>query len=254
MSCYQEMLDWAKSGRRLALLFACSGAASLATAGVAVAQYYDPCPYVNDGDCDEPNGLGYCAYGTDTADCSNPNSNYGSGIGFRAGSSVYNPNTPNTTNTGSYLHNPCPYLNDGDCDEPNGLGLCEWGTDVADCSNPNSNFGGGSGYGGGVGSGVTPQPLPGGTTTSGAIRILSATYGGNCGATSGNVTSYIAAQCNGQSSCSYRVDYTVIGDPAYGCQKDYQVSYDCGDGRARVASAAAEAGYGSIVSLQCSGG
>ncbi|MCR9140350.1 MAG: hypothetical protein NXI27_30580 [Alphaproteobacteria bacterium] len=46
------------------------------------------------------------------------------------------------------LHNPCPYTNDGDCDEPNGLGYCEFGTDVMDCSNPNSNFGNGSGFAG----------------------------------------------------------------------------------------------------------
>lgn len=30
--------------------------------------------------------------------------------------------------------NPCPYTNDGDCDEPNGLNSCAWGTDVNDCS------------------------------------------------------------------------------------------------------------------------
>lgn len=53
------------------------------------------------------------------------------------------------------LHNPCPDTNDGDCDEPNGLGFCAWGTDAADCANPNSNFGGGSGFipGGGQPSG-----------------------------------------------------------------------------------------------------
>ncbi|WP_156945778.1 hypothetical protein [Roseicyclus elongatus] len=56
--------------------------------------------------------------------------------------------------------NPCPYTNDGDCDEPNGLGLCAPGTDVADCSNPNSNFGGGSGYaaGGGFTGGLSGTP------------------------------------------------------------------------------------------------
>lgn len=42
--------------------------------------------------------------------------------------------------------NSCQYAYDGDCDEPNGLNYCAWGTDTADCSNPNSNFGQGSGY------------------------------------------------------------------------------------------------------------
>ena len=116
----------------------------------ATAQLYNPCPYTNDGDCDEPNGLGYCAWGTDTADCSNPNSNFGSGGGYSGSGG-------STAGTGggsasSGLYNPCPYTNDGDCDEPNGLGYCAWGTDTADCSNPNSNFGSGSGYSGGSGA------------------------------------------------------------------------------------------------------
>jgi len=77
------------SSRPLALALAASvaGLAGLPTGPVA-AQLYDPCPYTNDGDCDEPNGLNLCAWGTDTADCSNPNANYGSGSGYRPGSSV----------------------------------------------------------------------------------------------------------------------------------------------------------------------
>lgn len=47
----------------------------------------NPCPaaWAGDGDCDEPNGLNLCAWNTDPVDCSNPNSNYGSGAGFFAG-------------------------------------------------------------------------------------------------------------------------------------------------------------------------
>ena len=29
----------------------------------------DSCRYTNDGECDEPNGTGVCAEGTDAADC-----------------------------------------------------------------------------------------------------------------------------------------------------------------------------------------
>lgn len=54
------------------------------------------------------------------------------------------------------LLNPCPYPGDGDCDEPNGLGVCEWRTDTADCSDPNSNFGSGSGFAGAL-SGTAAQ-------------------------------------------------------------------------------------------------
>ncbi len=110
----------------------------------------NPCPFTNDGDCDEPNGLGLCAWGTDTADCSNPNSNFGSGSGFAGGGGG---------GGGGGLANPCPFTNDGDCDEPNGLGLCAWGTDTADCSNPNSNFGSGSGFAGGGGGLANPCPF-----------------------------------------------------------------------------------------------
>lgn len=121
----------------------------------AWAQLMNPCPYTNDGDCDEPNGLGYCAWGTDVADCSDPNSNYGNGSGF-GGSAPVPPGGVSSTG----LLNPCPYTNDGDCDEPNGLGYCDWGTDVADCSNPSSNYGAGSGYVIAPGNSMLLSPCP----------------------------------------------------------------------------------------------
>jgi hypothetical protein len=64
------------------------------------------CPYTDDGECDEPEGLGFCPEGTDVNDCS------GGGT--------------------------CPYTEDGDCDEPEGLGLCPEGTDQVDCACQNS--------------------------------------------------------------------------------------------------------------------
>lgn len=60
----------------------------VAGASPAVAQLRNPCPWVNDGDCDEPNGLNLCAPGTDTADRSNPNSNFGTGSGYAGGGGV----------------------------------------------------------------------------------------------------------------------------------------------------------------------
>lgn len=124
-------------------------------------QLLNPCPYANDGDCDEPNGLNLCAWGTDTTDCSNPNSNYGYGTGYGGGAS--------TDSAGRHLN--CPYTNDGDCDEPNGLNLCAWGTDSADCSNPNANYGSGYQPGssvahGGATAAPAPAPAPGGAITT----------------------------------------------------------------------------------------
>ena len=139
----------------------------------------NPCPHRNDGDCDEPNGLALCDWGTDPEDCANPYSNYGGGSGYGTGPVPPAPPGGSVPTPGgtSYLLNPCPHLNDGDCDEPNGLGLCDWGTDVADCANPNSNFGGGAGYGygsgnQGAGSGTPGTAQPGGARQFYALPTL----------------------------------------------------------------------------------
>jgi len=85
------------------------------------------------------------------------------------------------------------------------------------------------------------------------IKIISATYGANCGVAKGNVTQYIAKQCNGKSRCKYVVDYKKIGDPAYGCKKIYSVIYQCGnDSHIYKKSLGAEAGWGDkSVLLDC---
>ena len=84
------------------------------------------------------------------------------------------------------------------------------------------------------------------------ITVVSATYGGNCGAPTGNVTSALASACNDQGQCNYTVDYQVLGDPAYGCAKTYQAQYTCAaDTTVHTVSAPAEAGFGSVVTLSC---
>jgi hypothetical protein len=90
---------------------------------------------------------------------------------------------------------------------------------------------------------------------AGGIRVVTATYGANCGVASGNVTGHLAGACDGRGTCDYRVDYTVIGDPAYGCSKGYAAQWRC-DGSPQVfsAGAAPEAGFGAIVHLSCGGG
>ena len=84
----------------------------------------------------------------------------------------------------------------------------------------------------------------------GSIFVVSATYGGNCGAPLGNGTSHIAAKCNGQKQCSYRIDHKLIGDPARGCEKDYSAQWRCGNGPVQPTSANPEAS-GSVISLSC---
>jgi hypothetical protein len=88
-----------------------------------------------------------------------------------------------------------------------------------------------------------------------AIRIVAGSYGQNCRAAHGNTTPHLQQTCDGQAVCAYRVDYKVIGDPAYGCQKDYVAEWRCGrDPTLHRATAAPEAGFGSIVQLSCDPG
>jgi peptidoglycan/LPS O-acetylase OafA/YrhL len=84
------------------------------------------------------------------------------------------------------------------------------------------------------------------------IRVVSATYGGSCGAPPGNVTRALMAACNSHESCDYVVDVAKLGDPAGGCAKDFVLNYACmpGDQR-RDAEIPAEAGLGSHVDLAC---
>lgn len=84
-----------------------------------------------------------------------------------------------------------------------------------------------------------------------AIAVTSATYGANCGAPSGNVTSFLQTTCTGAQSCDYTVDYKVIGDPVPGCAKEYTAEWTCGDGVPQTVTVAAEAGFGSIAALSC---
>jgi hypothetical protein len=100
----------------------------------------------------------------------------------------------------------------------------------------------------GPGTGEEPP-----SNSSGKIFVQSATYGGNCGVDPGNVTAHIAKACNGKSECTYTVDHKVIGDPAYGCQKTYVVTYRCGtDEQTYEQRLSAEAGWGDkAVVLRC---
>eukprot|EP00483_Globobulimina_turgida_P008184 UN08200 len=59
------------------------------------------------------------------------------------------------------------------------------------------------------------------------ISILTATYGGNCGASTDNQRSNLQQACNGGRYCNYGVDHNIIGDPAGGCAKNYAYGYVC---------------------------
>jgi hypothetical protein len=98
--------------------------------------------------------------------------------------------------------------------------------------------------------------LQGGLTTSAKsdnlIMVTAGTYGKNCGASYGNATEHLANACNNKSQCEYTIDYTVIGDPASGCRKDYTAEWRCAHGATvHNASASPEAGFQKKITLSC---
>lgn len=95
------------------------------------------------------------------------------------------------------------------------------------------------------------QPQGSGANT---IHVTGATYGAICHVPQGNVTKFLGDACNGKGKCEYTVQYQTIGDPAPGCAKDFSVQWTCSAGPGGSATAPAEAGFGSKVTLQCASG
>jgi hypothetical protein len=60
--------------------------------------------------------------------------------------------------------------------------------------------------------------------------------------------------CNGKVVCPpYVIDYTVIGDPARNCAKEYTAKWRCvGAPGTRTATVAKEAGFKKAIELSCS--
>jgi peptidoglycan/LPS O-acetylase OafA/YrhL len=83
------------------------------------------------------------------------------------------------------------------------------------------------------------------------IHVLSATYGGNCGAPAGNATREIVANCEGNLFCVYQIDADVLGDPKNGCAKDFTAEFECGAGQRLTARVPSEAGFGNLLRLNC---
>lgn len=98
---------------------------------------------------------------------------------------------------------------------------------------------------------AAPAPKP-------AIKVQQAVYGQNCagkGKPDPNIkpadyTKHIAAACDGKGTCDYKVDHTAIGDPVFGCRKEYSVQYHCGTGQPKKATVAPEAS-GQMAKLDC---
>jgi hypothetical protein len=90
------------------------------------------------------------------------------------------------------------------------------------------------------------------TPPTSGIHLLSATYGPNCGAGSGNATKAVGGACDGKDNCSYKVEVSKLGDPASGCAKSFVASYEClPDGSRHTREIPAEAGLGSEALFSC---
>ncbi len=75
------------------------------------------------------------------------------------------------------------------------------------------------------------------TCEAGVIQVISGLYGENCvgggyspvapSAADPDKTWHLAETCDGETSCAYTVNHTVIGDPFFGCRKDYEATWTC---------------------------
>ncbi len=101
---------------------------------------------------------------------------------------------------------------------------------------------------------AAPVPTPQPPQVVDGIRVARADYGLNCRAPQSNVTMHVAVACNGKESCPYMVDHRVIGDPAQGCAKDYQIAYEClrsGQVIGRRAGGSPPEASGKVIQLSC---
>lgn len=124
------------------------------------------------------------------------------------------------------LRNPCPaaWNGDGDCDEPNGLNLCEWGTDPIDCSNPSANYGSGAGFFAGVyNNAPAPAPAPN--------PVAPPPSGGAMAAISSGA--FVHSGGGGYSGCpNYTIGRTAFGQATmYAGQGSYRVPRITAGGR-----------------------
>ncbi|WP_109481868.1 hypothetical protein [Paraburkholderia sp. C35] len=83
------------------------------------------------------------------------------------------------------------------------------------------------------------------------IRIQSATYGANCGATAGNSTQDLATHCNDRTTCSYVVPARFDATQHASCARDFTAEWSCDHREFHRAMLSGEAGNGSALVLTC---
>jgi hypothetical protein len=72
-------------------------------------------------------------------------------------------------------------------------------------------------------SASAPAPVP-----PARIRIVQATWGGNCRLYDGNDTNRLIRACNNKAQCVFRVAERGEGEAADACARDYKIVWSCG--------------------------
>ena len=83
------------------------------------------------------------------------------------------------------------------------------------------------------------------------IKVVSGTYGKNCGASRGNATADLARQCNGLQTCRYVLRKTATRTPSVRCRTDFHAEWFCTDTEFHTAALSAKAEPGSTLVLSC---
>ncbi len=86
------------------------------------------------------------------------------------------------------------------------------------------------------------------------IQAEMATYGTNCNSYK-DYAWHVNKVCGRKTSCNYKIDHTVIGDPAFGCAKSFFLKWRCFDKNGYVSIARDEyvpqEASGKTLSLVC---
>ena len=88
------------------------------------------------------------------------------------------------------------------------------------------------------------------TISAGPVDVIEAVYGANCGAPRGNATWSVEDQCDGLTNCAYHISVGTLGDPAHGCDKDFDVRWACGTA-ALITQHVAKEANNKTVTLTC---
>ena len=67
------------------------------------------------------------------------------------------------------------------------------------------------------------------TSLAAGIKVVSATYGTNCGAFGDTSGDYLREACDGKSRCEYNIQGGILQSNIAFCNKDLKVTYSCAD-------------------------